>query len=114
MCQNRGDEVSPWSIVPGWRLETVSWDWLHNVYLGVGRDLVASGIFLFIRQGMYDHYNLQEMDDLLGQIQMDIATFFKGHKFFGFLYGKILGVVLLEVRSMKSLVNRILVFRFKV
>ena len=75
-------EISPWNEVEGFRIETVSWDFLHNIYLGVARDLVASGIWLFIYQGMYDHYNLDGMDDLLGQIQMDISTMCKANKFF--------------------------------
>lgn len=50
-----GSTLSSWRCVEGWRLETVCFDWLHNVYLGVGRDLVASGIWLFIRKGMYAH-----------------------------------------------------------
>ena len=77
------DSVSPWAVVPGWRIETCSFDWLHNVYLGVGRDVVASGIWLFIRQGMYDHLNLDDMDDLLGHIHMDIVATCKQHGFFG-------------------------------
>ena len=75
-------EISPWTAVEGFRIETVSWDFLHNVYLGVARDLVASGIWLFIYQGMYNHYNLDGMDDLLGQIQMDISTMCKANKSF--------------------------------
>lgn len=58
-------------------------DWLHNVYLGVGRDLVASGIWIFIRRGMYDHLNLEDMDDLLGHIHMDIAKTCKQHGYLG-------------------------------
>lgn len=63
-----------WHVVEGWRIETCCFDWLHNVYLGVARDLVASGIWLFIRQGMYDHLNIDDMDELLGHIHMDIQA----------------------------------------
>lgn len=77
-------ELSEWRAVQGWRLETVTFDWLHNIYLGVGRDLVASGIWLFIRQGMYDHFNLvDDLDDLLGSIHMDIVAKCKQYGYFG-------------------------------
>lgn len=82
MTSNTG-KLSDWSSVQGWKLETVCFDWLHNVYLGVGRDLVASGIWLFIRQGMYDRLNLEDMDDLLGHIHMDIAKTCKLHGYLG-------------------------------
>ena len=78
-------EKSPWSVLEGWSIQTVCYDWMHNVYLGVGKDLVASGIWLFIRQGMYDEYNLDDMDDLLGQIQMDIQAWCKRSKSLGLI-----------------------------
>lgn len=80
-------EKSPWRFVEGWRLETICFDWLHNVYLGVARDFVASGIYLFIRQGMYNHLNLDDMDELLGHIQMDIEKTCKDYKLLAFYLG---------------------------
>lgn len=73
-------------------METVCFDWLHNVYLGVARDFVASGIYLFIRQGMYNHLNLDDMDELLGHIQMEIQQTCKDYKFLAFYMGKVLFV----------------------
>lgn len=78
-----GGELSPWRCVQGWCLESVTFDWLHNVYLGVGRDLVASGVWLFIGAGMYDHLNLDDPDDLLGSIQMEMIDKCKQHGYFG-------------------------------
>ena len=77
-----GGALSPWRFVEGFQLETVCFDWLHNVYLGVARDLIGSAIWLFIRQGMYDHWNLDNMDDLLGNIHMEIVTNCKQYGFF--------------------------------
>lgn len=81
---NFGGELSPWCCVEGFQIETVCFDWLHNMYLGVGRDVVASGIWLFIRQGVYDHFNLDDMDELLGNIHMEIKTTCKQYKCFGY------------------------------
>lgn len=75
---NRGT-LSEWHVVEGWRLETCTFDILHNIYLGVGRDLVASAIWLFVRQGMYDHLAVDDMDDLLGHIHMGIQATCKQH-----------------------------------
>ncbi len=79
-----GGELSPWCCVEGFQIETVCFDWLHNMYLGVGRDVVASGIWLFIRQGVYDHFNLDDMDELLGNVHMEIKATCKQYKCFGF------------------------------
>lgn len=78
-----GGSLSEWRAIEGWRIETVCFDWLHNVYLGVARDLVASGIWLFIRQGMYDHLNIDDMDEILGHIRMEIQATCKQFGSFG-------------------------------
>ena len=78
-----GGSLSEWRAIEGWRIETVCFDWLHNVYLGVARDLVASGIWLFIRQGMYDHLNIDDMDEILGHIHMEIQATCKQFGSFG-------------------------------
>ena len=40
--RTRLSDVSPWTAVAGWRLETVSFDVMHVVQLGVARDLIPS------------------------------------------------------------------------
>ena len=35
-------EVSPWSEVEGWRLETTAFDFMHNTYLGTARGHIPS------------------------------------------------------------------------
>lgn len=72
--------LSPWLCMPGFRLETVSFDLLHNIYLGTGRDLFASGLKTLIERGVYDYTGLSEMDDILCHIQQRIHAKCKAHK----------------------------------
>ena len=44
-------------------------DWMHNVYLGHGRDLVASALKVLIKQSVYDSLQLETMDEILAWIQ---------------------------------------------
>ncbi|CAK9067307.1 unnamed protein product [Durusdinium trenchii] len=74
---------SPWTAVPGFRLETIAWDLLHNVFLGTGRDLVASAIRVLIREGIYDHVGSSELDVILSAVHEEIRTTCKQN---GFLY----------------------------
>lgn len=53
--QREGCRISPWAAVPGYRIETVAYDWMHNIFLGVGRDLVGSGLRTLVLQGVYEH-----------------------------------------------------------
>ena len=40
--------LSPWKNMPGFHFHTISYDWMHNCYLGTGRDLCASAIKVLI------------------------------------------------------------------
>ena len=44
-------DLSPWTAMPGWRLENTFFDWMHVVLLGVGRDAVAASIKLTVMRG---------------------------------------------------------------
>ena len=37
------NNLSPWSKVSGFNFNTIAFDWMHGIYLGTARDLVASG-----------------------------------------------------------------------
>ena len=50
---------SDWTILPGWRLETMMFDFMHNVFLGTGRDLLASCIHCMLRNQWF-----QSLDDV--------------------------------------------------
>lgn len=58
----------------------MSFDLLHNIYLGTGRDLVASGMLTLIEQGVYDDTGLTELDDILCHIQQRIDAKCRAHK----------------------------------
>lgn len=63
------NSLSPWISVPGWKLETVAWDLMHNLYLGTGRDLVASSIRAMIDCGVFGD---GELDDILDTVHFEM------------------------------------------
>lgn len=63
--------ISPYLAIEGWRFETVVYDWLHNLYLGCGRDLFASGLKLMIRKGVWAHLGTDH-DEILSQIHAEM------------------------------------------
>lgn len=65
------DHLTPWLVVPGFRMETMSWDLLHNIYLGTGRDLVASGLKTLVMQGCYNGFG-EDMDTILSHVDWKI------------------------------------------
>lgn len=80
--------LSPWLKMPGFRLETMAWDWMHNVYLGTGRDLLGSGIRLLVLSGVYSSTGLVEMDDILSHVQQRIRSKCSKHRFLSCLWRK--------------------------
>jgi len=57
--------------VQGYRHETVVYDWLHNVYLGVGRDLFASGLKMLIMKGVWEHVG-NDWNSVLAAVHMEM------------------------------------------
>ena len=72
------NSLSPWISVPGWKLETVSWDLMHNLFLGTGRDLVASSIRALIDCGVFGD---GELDDILDIIHLEMHRTCAEHGF---------------------------------
>jgi len=50
---NAGANVSHWSMIPGYTLGRTLQDWMHNVYLGIGRDATASCMYDLCKQGYF-------------------------------------------------------------
>lgn len=63
---------SVWKCIPGWTLETCAFDFMHNVYLGHGRDLVGSSLKALIQRSVYDHVEYGNLDELLAYIQQEM------------------------------------------
>ena len=73
-------QPSPWLKVAGWRLETVTWDLLHNVFLGVARDLIASSLKALVLHGCFDVYGgVADEDKTLKRITVEMRTYCKKH-----------------------------------
>ena len=74
--------LSPWRNVRGWRLETCSWDLLHNVYLGVGRDFFASVLRILFIQGHFRDFGNDE-SVVLKKITLEMRQCYREHGLFG-------------------------------
>ena len=66
--------ISVWKSVPGWTLESCVYDWMHNVYLGHGRDLVGSTLKVLIEKSIYGHVRLGSVDATLAYIQEEMVV----------------------------------------
>ena len=74
---------SPWARVPGWTLGTCLHDIMHNVYLGVGRDLVSSLLADFL-----DHDCLAPagtLEEKLKQFSVEMLATFKEKRTIGLI-----------------------------
>ena len=75
---------SCWSTVPGWTLHTTVYDIMHNLFLGTGRDVVASSLRLMLETGCFDHYGVpRDSDSMFAKITEEIHASFKASKFSG-------------------------------
>lgn len=66
----------------GWAWKDSKWrpfDWTHNVFLGTGRDLVASGIKTLVKQDQ--NTGPTTVDDILSHVDLQIRTTCKQHGF---------------------------------
>ncbi|CAK9058274.1 unnamed protein product [Durusdinium trenchii] len=61
-----------WLQVEGFRLENCAFDFMHNVFLGIARDLCGSSIQVLIRFGWYDHV-VGDMDCKLAAVQREMV-----------------------------------------
>ena len=77
--------ISPWHIIPGWSLESCLHDIMHVVYLGTGRDLVASLLGDFLECGVLGSSDLS-VDHRLRLFSIEMNKFFKSEKYFAQIY----------------------------
>ena len=72
--------LSPWLAVEGFKIESMSWDLLHNVYLGTGRDLVGSGLKVLIQSGCYAGLGTDDVDEILAHIHSCVRRACSTHR----------------------------------
>ena len=75
------NSLTPWLSMEGFKVETMAFDWMHNVFLGTGRDLVASGIKTLVKHDCYQNTGLTTVDDILSHVDLQIRTTCKQHGF---------------------------------
>ena len=81
--------LTPWLVVPGFKMETMTWDLLHNIYLGTARDLVGSGLKTLVMQGCYDYLGEGlDMDTILSHVDAKIRMDCSRYKSLAFGFRK--------------------------
>lgn len=74
--------VSEWHVVPGWHLHNCVFDVMHNLFLGVGRDYIASSVRLLMEKGVFDEPGMERSStEMFGRVTLGIHDMFKEHKF---------------------------------
>ena len=72
LARETGD-VSPFIQVEGFKIETAVCDWMHNIYLGCGRDLMASGLKLLISKNVWPHLG-NDWTEILAGVHYEMHT----------------------------------------
>lgn len=74
--------VSEYSQIAGWHLHNNVLDIMHNLFLGTGRDFIASGVRVLIEKGYFDKPGLARgSDDMFVEINLAIHETFRQHRF---------------------------------
>ena len=71
--------LSAWSSMPGFNFEQCTFDSMHTVYLGTGRDICASGILTLIEKNVYPGSN--DLDETLADVHRDVRAMCSQHGF---------------------------------
>lgn len=72
-------QLSPWAVVPGWQFETLTFDMMHLVFLGVARNHVPSCLKILKLKGF--HYDLGDSDQVfLKKVSFEMKDDCKQHK----------------------------------
>lgn len=74
--------VSEYSQIAGWHLHNNVLDIMHNLFLGTGRDFIASGVRVLIEKGYFDKPGLARGSyDMFVEINLAIHETFRQHRF---------------------------------
>ena len=73
-------ERSAWCALEGFTFDTVGFDFMHNCFLGTGKDLIGSGLKLLIQQNVFeDVEGNDDLDRLLGSVHREMVRDCKNH-----------------------------------
>ena len=72
MWTMKSGQLSPFLSIPGFQHGTISYDWMHNIYLGVARDLIASALKLMITKGIWGDVTNDDWDSVLAAIHFEM------------------------------------------
>lgn len=69
--------------MPGFHFHTLSWDFMHLVYLGTARDLCASGILVLVDHGRFapETVGCEDFDEILSHVQASMRDKCAKHGF---------------------------------
>lgn len=71
-------QISDWSVVQGWQYESVSFDMMHIVFLGIAKNHIPSCLKILRLRGFY--YEHGETDQLfLKRVSMEMKQDCKEH-----------------------------------
>lgn len=82
-CVAERDILSPWHVCEGWRIDICVFDLLHNVFLGVAKDTIASALKALHLKGCLDEYGATE-SEILACITIEMRKVCKEHGTLGF------------------------------
>ena len=80
--------LSPYMNIEGFKIESVVYDIMHNIFLGIGRDLFASGLKLLICKNVWEHLG-EDWDTILAGIHLEMHQTCAAYGFlaqFGYIY----------------------------
>ena len=60
-------------------------DYLHNIFLGTGRDLLASGIRVLLLNGLYDQPGVSDVDQKLSLLHAEMQKTCRTNGLLGWL-----------------------------
>ncbi|CAJ1359760.1 unnamed protein product [Effrenium voratum] len=72
-------QVSDWSAVEGWTLETNGFDFMHNCFLGTAKDFIASGLRVLLQKGVWGDNSKTNVDEVLASVTAEIQSTCKRH-----------------------------------
>ena len=70
-------KLTPWANMEGWSLRSVFFDFMHTVYLGIGKDLISNLLGDFVDSGVLGP---GELDEQLRRFSLRMHEKFKSEK----------------------------------